>query len=293
MNENKLILGDNLEIMKNMESDNVDLTFLDPPFNQQKEYACFNDNMPEEEYWKIMKNVCKQVYNLTVEGGAIYFMQREKNTEFVLNTLRESGWSFQNLIIWRKQTSAVPVKGKYGKQFQIIVYAVKGNHAKTFNRLRINPPVPNNYKFKRENGIYVTDVWDDIREMTSGYFAGDEAIRTKAGERFHKQQTSIALLLRIILSSTNVGDTVLDPYSGTGTTAVTARQLLRNSISIEIDPQNVKCIENRLNNIRVADNIQKYYQDYICTENLQDIWGNYYSEYIKQDLNFGLFKKVV
>jgi DNA modification methylase len=291
--ENKLILGDNLEIMRSMESESVDLTFLDPPFNQQKEYACFDDNMPEEEYWKMMQNVCKQVYDLTVKGGCIYFMQREKNSEFVLNTLRESGWSFQNLIIWRKQTSAVPVKGKYGKQFQIIVYAVKGSHAKTFNRLRINPPVPNNYKIKRENGIYVTDVWDDIREMTSGYFAGDEAIRTIDGERFHKQQTSIALLLRIILSSTNVGDTVLDPYSGTGTTAVTAFQLLRNSISIEIDPQNVKCIENRLNNIRAADNIQKYYQDYICTENLQNIWGNYYREYVNQDSNFGLFKKIV
>ena len=293
MDNHTVLLGDNLKKLKTIERGTVDLTFLDPPFNQQKEYACFDDNLPEKEYWEMMQNVCKQIFDLTVEGGCIYFMQREKNAEFVLNVLRESGWTFHNLIIWKKLTSAVPVRGKYGKQFQIIVYAVKGKQAKTFNRLRINPPMPVNYKFKRENGIYVTDVWDDVREMTSGYFAGDEAIRTIEGERFHKQQTPIALLLRIILTSTNIGDTVLDPYSGTGTTAITALQLIRNSISIEIDPQNVKCIENRISNIRTADNIQKYYQNYACTENLSKIWGNFYNETIQQELNIGLFKKVI
>jgi len=82
------------------------------------------------------------------------------------------------------------------------------------------------------------------------------------------------LLLRMILTSTNVGDTVLDPFAGTGTTAVAASQIQRKSISIEIDPNNVKCIESRLKNLREADNVQKYYRDYICTENLAQIWGN-------------------
>jgi DNA modification methylase len=77
----------------------------------------------------------------------------------------------------------------------------------------------------------------------------------------------------MILTSTNVEDTVLDPFAGTGTTAVTALQLQRNSIAIEIDPANVECIKNRLKNIREADVIQKYYKDYICTENLAQIWG--------------------
>jgi DNA modification methylase len=86
-----------------------------------------------------------------------------------------------------------------------------------------SPPLPPNYK-STENGVYVTDIWDDIRELTSGYFAGDEAIRLENGERFHKQQSPIALLLRIILSSTQIGDTVFDPFAGTGTTLVTAYQ---------------------------------------------------------------------
>jgi len=222
----------------------------------------------------MMKNVCQSLCGVTKNGGSIYFMQREKNTEFVLQTLRETGWEFQNLIIWKKRTSAVPVKGKYGKQYQVIVYATKGDRAKTFHRLRINPPSPAHFKVPRENGVFVTDVWDDIRELTSGYFAGDEALRTDDGERFHKQQSPLALLLRLILASTNVGDTVLDPFAGTGTTAVAALQTQRQSISIEIDPNNVKCIESRLKNLRQADAVQKYYRDYIYTENLPQIWGN-------------------
>jgi len=255
-------------------SQNVDLTFLDPPFNQQKDYAFHNDNMSEQEYWKMMKKVCQHTNKITNKGGAIYFMQREKNTEFVLKILRETGWIFQNLIIWKKKTSAVPVANKYGKHFQVIVYATKGEKVKTFHRLRIEPELPASYKIQRENGVYVTDVWDDIRELTSGYFAGNEAIRTKNGERLHKQQAPIALLLRIILTSSKVGDIVLDPFAGTGTTLVVAHQLQRNSIGIEIDPENANCIKERLQNIRESDLIQKYYKNYICTENLSEIWGD-------------------
>ncbi|MDR1924111.1 MAG: site-specific DNA-methyltransferase [Planctomycetaceae bacterium] len=269
----EILCGNSVDLLKKI-SCAVDMTFLDPPFNQQKDYALHDDDMPEEKYWEMMKTVCQSIYNRTNKGGCIYFMQREKNTEFVLRVLRETNWEFQNLIIWKKRTSAVPVKGKYGKQYQIIVYATKGERAKTFHRLRIDPELPPSYKYQRENGVFVTDIWDDIRELTSGYFAGNEALRTADGERFHKQQTPLALLLRMILTSTNVGDTVLDPFAGTGTTSVVATQIQRNSIAIEIDPNNIKCIKNRLNNIREADLVHKYYQDYICTENLSDIWGD-------------------
>jgi site-specific DNA-methyltransferase (adenine-specific) len=270
--EHKILHGNSSELLKNIKQ-KVDLTFLDPPFNQQKDYAEHDDDMPEEEYWAMMKDVCQSVYDLTNEGGAVYFMQREKNAESVLRILRETGWSFQNLIIWKKKTSAVPVRGKYGKQYQVIIYAIKGNRAKTFNRLRIDPELPANYKFQRENGIFVTDVWDDIRELTSGFFAGTEAIRDEKGDRFHKQQAPLGLLLRMILTSSSVGDTVLDPYSGTGTTSVVALQTHRNSISLEIDAKNVVCIEERIETIRDADLIQKYYQEYVCTDNLPAIWG--------------------
>jgi DNA modification methylase len=274
MVEYHILSGDCLEQLKSKNiSGKVDLTFLDPPFNQNKDYAHHNDNLSPEQYWGMMRDVCQKIHDVTSDGGAIYFMQREKNTEDVLRCLRETGWILQNLIIWKKKTSAVPVAGKFGKHYQILAYATKGEKARVFNRLRISPPLPANYKLEREKGVYVTDVWDDIRELTSGYFAGDEAIRAKNGERFHKQQSPIALLLRIILSSSKVGDTVLDPFAGTGTTLVTACQLGRNSIGIEIDPKNVKLIHERLEEIRDPDKVEKYYQDYLYTEDLSGIWG--------------------
>jgi 16S rRNA G966 N2-methylase RsmD len=80
-------------------------------------------------------------------------------------------------------------------------------------------------------------------------------------------------LLRIILSSTLSGDTVLDPFAGTGTTLVVAHQLKRNSIGIEIDSEYVKIIKDRLNHLKPADDIMKYYDYYRHTPDLRDIWS--------------------
>lgn len=267
----QIILGNCLEVLPSL-SKNVDLTFLDPPFNQQKNYKSCEDDLPDEEYWQMIAEVCRKIFEKTTEGGSIYFMQREKNTEKVLRVLRESGWNFQNLIVWKKMTSAVPSSMRFGKSFQVIGYATKGKRPKVFNRLRINPPLLKHHKYERETGMFVTDVWDDIRELTSGYFAGDEAIRKENGERFHKQQSPISLLLRIILSSSKIGDTILDPFAGTGTTAIVAKQLNRNSFSIEIDSENIKLIETRLDKIRKSDLIEKYFEDYKFTEKLEGIW---------------------
>ncbi|MBI4824764.1 MAG: site-specific DNA-methyltransferase [Nitrospirae bacterium] len=275
MSNYKIFQGDCLKYLSESQIfgiENIGLTFLDPPFNQDKEYNSWNDNLPEHEYWQMMEQVCKGVYEITSHGGAIYFMQREKNTEFVLQCLRESGWTFQNLIIWKKKTSAVPCSNKFGKHYQVIAFATKGTTLRVFNRLRISPPLPANYKHERENGVYLTDVWDNIRELTAGYFAGDEAIRKESGERFHKQQSPIALLLRIILSSTKIGDTVLDPFAGTGTTLVVAEQLGRKSIGIELDSENVKCIKTRMKGISKSDSTLRFYKDYIYTDNLKKIW---------------------
>lgn len=251
----------------------IDLSFLDPPFNQDKAYNMWNDNLPPAKYWRWMHEICAKVYALTAEGGAIYFMQREKNTEFVLRCLHDTGWTFQNLIIWKKKTSAIPGSKRFGKHYQIITFATKGKTPRVFHRLRIDPPLPVGYKHARENGMFVTDVWDDIRELTAGYFAGDEALRDAEGNRLHKQQSPIQLLLRIILSSTNPGDVVLDPFAGSGTTLVVAEQLKRRSIGIELDSHNIAVIQNRLAEQRKSDDVSRFFKDYACTPDLETIWG--------------------
>src|SRR6266487_4423572 len=107
MNNYKVIQGSCLDILTSKKiSGSVDLTFLDPTFNQNKEYAYHNDKLSLEEYWQMMKNVCQSTLDVTSDGGAIYFMQREKNTEDVLRCLRETGWTLQNLIIWKELPSS-------------------------------------------------------------------------------------------------------------------------------------------------------------------------------------------
>ena len=268
----KVIEGDCLKYLDESSIGKVHLTFFDPPYRQGKDYRFFDDEQPEEKYWAWIKEILSKVHEITVEGGAIYFMQREKNAESVLKTLREAGWTFQNLIIWKKKTSAVPSEFRFAKQHQIIAFATKGNKPRVFNKLRVDLPLLPEYEYERENGVYLTDVWDDIRELTSGYFAGEEAIRDSEGNRIHTQQSPIALLLRIILSSTMPGDTVLDPLAGTGPTLVVAKQLKRNSVGIEIDPNYVKIIENRLRSLRPSDDVSKYYDYYRFTPNLKEIW---------------------
>jgi DNA modification methylase len=268
----KVINGDCLEWLRNHQEEDIHLTFLDPPFNQGKGYKYFNDTQPDELYWGWLKEVIAHIYRITVEGGAIYFMQREKNTEQVLKVLRETGWIFQNLIIWRKKTSAVPCNFRFSKQYQIIAFATKGEKPRVFNRLRVDLPTPPEYKQERANGVYLSDVWDDIRELTSGYFAGDEAIRDAKGNRIHPQQSPFALLLRIILVSTLPGDTVLDPFAGTGTTLVVSSQVGRNSIGIEVDPEYVKIMEERLKILREVDKVIQYYYLYRFTPELDKIW---------------------
>lgn len=269
---NSIVLGDCLEIIRNVER-SVDLTFFDPPFNQNKSYNSHNDNMDYRAYWDWMDSILSAIYIKSSHGAGIYFMQREKNVAEVISVLRNTGWIFQNLVIWKKKASAVPSRIRYAKQYQVIVYATKGHTPKVFNRLRIDPILLVTEKYKRENGVFVTDVWDDIRELTSGYFAGDEPLRDDDGSRVHNQQSPIELLLRIILTSTNIGDWVLDPFAGTGTTHIVASQLQRNSICIEKDARYHKFIIDRVEKVRNVDNIERYRQKYIFTDGLDTIWG--------------------
>ena len=272
----QLIHGDCSEILTQTDllpPNSVNLTFLDPPFNQGKQYQQFDDDMPVDQYWKFMTHICQLVNNITVDGGSIYFMQREKNTEFVLKALRETGWTFQNLVCWKKKTSAVPGRHRYGKQYQVIVFATKGSRPHVFHRLRIDPPLPVNYKRQRTRGVYLTDIWDDITELTAGYFSGKEAIRDIDGTRIHQQQSPIALLIRIILSATNPQDFVLDPFVGSGTTLVVANQLNRRSIGIELDTKYFQLAESRLSKVKDADLVDRFHDDYKFTLMLDKIWN--------------------
>jgi len=280
----KVYLSDCVDFLKSNDNYNFDLTFLDPPFNQAKEYRNHDDNMSSDKYWGWMAEVCNLVHNNSNNGAAIYFMQREKNVHHVMRALEDAGWTYQNLIVWKKKTSAVPNNNRFGLHYQIIVFATKGKTPRVFNKLRIDPPILETEKYRRPNGVFVTDIWDDIRELTSGYFAGDEPIRDENGQRVHKQQSPVHLLARIILSSSKPGDMIFDPFAGTGTTLTVAKQLFRSSIGTDIDPVNRDVILKRISLLRSSDDISKLEHYYRFTESLKSIWPSYHE--CKKEVDF-------
>ncbi|GIV07449.1 MAG: hypothetical protein KatS3mg017_0651 [Fimbriimonadales bacterium] len=105
MPQTLVLEGDCLKRMAELEgqSHRFALTFLDPPFNQGKDYASFHDNLPEEMYWDWVTEGCRAAHRLSLDGGAVYFMQRKKNTEAVLRVLREASWTLRSEQIWLAQ----------------------------------------------------------------------------------------------------------------------------------------------------------------------------------------------
>lgn len=267
-----IIHGDCLEVLPTLEA-GIATTFFDPPFNQGKDYVWTNDNKSEVEYWSWIRKVCRGIRNITLEGGAIFFMQREKNLHSVVEALNSTGWNCKNIIIWKKLLPSVPIKTNFSMQYQVLVYAIKGDIPRVFNILRIDYPLLPHQKEERPNGLVVTNIWDDIRELSAGFLSGSEAFRDDLGARIHLQQAPIQLLLRIILSSTKIGDIVLDPTCGSGTALVTAKRLNRQYVGIEIDSNHVELSKGRMDFTREEDDVKQYYSYYRFTENLEQIWG--------------------
>jgi len=274
MTEIRLLHGKCEEKLVKVKDSSVDLVFLDPPFNQGRTYDKHNDSMNEADYWNWMRDVTWMCYKKLKPGGSLYFMQREKNVHRVMIALISLGFKFNNLIIWKKMSSAVPLKRGYNKSYQIIAFGSKGK-VKTFNKLRIDLPLEAHQKIPRKRGVQLSDVWGDIRELTSGYYSGDEPLRDPKGDRIHKQQMPNELIMRIILSSTMPGDTVLDPFAGTGTTGVIAKQLGRKSILIEQSERHIGTIAKRIADEREVDDVSrpKIREYYRFTDRLDEIWS--------------------
>lgn len=266
-----IIEGDCLDYLKSTDK-KFDLTFLDPPFNVGNKYDCYIDKVESDKYWNWMLEICKMIYEKTSDGGAIYFMHREKNIPNLFDVLSKANWTYQNLIIWKKKTSPAPTSVRFGKQYQVIAFFTKGERPRVFNRLRIESPPIQSPKLEHPDGIIITDVWDDIRELTSGFLANGEALKLPDGTRAHNYQSPLRLLTRIILVSTKPYDFVFDPFAGTGTTLVVAKQLNRHSVGIDISHNYVELVKKRIEKIRKYDDLTPIREYYRFTENLDEIW---------------------
>ncbi|MGQ9608623.1 MAG: DNA-methyltransferase [bacterium] len=245
MEINKAFLGDCIEIMKTLPDKSVDLVFADPPFNIGIKYDIHNDNMPYEEYYKWSEKWISEIHRLLKDNGTIYVAIGDEFAAEINIILKKLGFHFRNWIIWY-YTFGQNQRKKFNRAHTHILYFTMDKERFTFNDKDIRVPSARQliYKDKRANpiGKIPDDVWQFSR--VCGTF------KERIGK--HPCQMPEDLLELIIKTSSKEGDLVLDPFGGTGTTAVAAKRLKRNFITIEISTEYYDVILKRLDG-KIAD----------------------------------------
>jgi len=240
MEVNKVYLGDCIKIMKELPPSSVDLVFADPPFNIGIKYDRYNDNLSYDEYYKWSKDWIAETYRILKKDGSIYIAIGDEFAAEINVILKHTGFYFRNWIIWY-YTFGQNQRKKFNRAHTHILYFTKDRNKFKFNSEAIRIPSARQliYNDKRANprGKVPDDVWEFSR--VCGTF------KERIGE--HPCQMPESLLERIIKTSSDVGDIVLDPFGGTGTTAAVAKKLKRNYITIEISENYYDVIVKRLN----------------------------------------------
>ncbi len=256
MEIDKIYLGDCIEIMKQLPSNSIDLIFADPPFNIGIKYNNYNDNLSYEEYCIWLEEWIKEAYRILEETGSIYIAIGD---EFAAETniiLKKTGFYFRNWLIWY-YTFGQNQRKKFSRAHTHIFYFTKDKKKFKFNGDDIRIPSARQlvYNDKRANpkGKIPDDVWQISR--VCGTF------KERLGK--HPCQMPENLLKRIILASSDIDDIVLDPFGGTGTTAIVAKKLRRHFITIEISEEYYNNILKRVNNstIEIENTIKTIEQE--------------------------------
>ena len=236
-----IIWGDAIEALSNEIPDNsIDLIFADPPYNIGKDFNGTKDKWKsEEDYLQWSYQWLGLCVRKLKPSGSFYVMASTQNMPYFDVYLRKH-LTILSRIIWAYDSSGVQAKKYYGSLYEPILFCVKDRNNYTFNSQDIlveartgavrklidyRKPVPTTYNSKKVPG----NVWRIPR------------VRYRMDEyENHPTQKPVALLERIIRASSNEGDVVLDPFSGTFTTSYVAKQLRRKSIGVEIEEEYVK-----------------------------------------------------
>jgi adenine-specific DNA-methyltransferase len=242
-----IIWGDAIEVLsKEIEDNSIDLIFADPPYNIGKNFNGFKDKWEtDEQYLEWCHKWLDLCVNKLKSNGSFYVMTSTQNMPYFDMYLRKR-LTILSRIVWYYDSSGVQARKYFGSLFEPILFSVKDKNNYTFNSKDIlvkaktgavrklidyRKSQPQIYNSKKVPG----NVWEIPR------------VRYRMPEyENHPTQKPIALLDRIVRASSNEGDIVLDPFSGTFTTSFVAKQLNRRSLGMEIQEEYVKVGLRRL-----------------------------------------------
>ncbi len=258
----KVVTGDCLEILATIPDGVVDVCFADPPFNLEKKYIAYKDQRPDSEYLNWCKKWLKELVRITKPTGSIFVHNIPKWLTYYAAILNEIAY-FRHWISWDAMSNPLG-KTLLPAHYGILFYTKEPRNFKFYEiryphkRCRVCNNYLKDYGGKKDQmhpfGALVSDVWTDIHR-----------IRHNVRRDEHPCQLPIPILERIVLMSTDPGDIVLDPFLGTGTTAIAAKALGRRFIGIDIDPFYAKIANEKLANVQETT-YQGYYVSYFLNK---------------------------
>jgi len=261
----KLYLGDSGEVLSKMPGNSVDLIFTSPPYADRRKntYGGIHPNKYVEWFLPITKELLRVLrptgtFILNIKEKA---MNGERHTyviELILE-MRKQGWFWTEEFIWHKKNS---YPGKWPNRFRDAwERLLQFNKNKKFNMYQERVMVPvGKWSENRLKNLSETDKRRDISKVGSGFGKNisnwlqrdlvypDNVLHlaTECNNKKHSAAFPNALPEWFIRLFTNEGDTVLDPFMGSGTTVVVARRMGRNSIGIDIVPEFVEMVKSKI-----------------------------------------------
>ncbi len=232
--KNKVICGDCLELLKEIPDESIDAIVTDPPYNtgmqkvdlkpNQKAWLSgfFDDNYTDEDYLKLIKGTLKELFRILKNNKGGYIYMNWKKMGLWINELNNVGFNVKNVIVWDKKVHGLNYQN-YAYTHEFIIFFTKGKF------------FPSNKSLEDKRNGYFKDVWNIQRK-----------IENNSKEGHHETEKLLKVVKIPIEHSTNKGDIVIDPFLGSGTTAVACKQLGRNYIGFEISQEYVDMANKRL-----------------------------------------------
>jgi DNA modification methylase len=251
--------GDCVKILRELPESSIDLTVTSPPYDNLRTYNG-NNALWGEAVWK---SVIEELYTVTKPGGVVVWVVgdatikgSETGTSFKQALwAKECGFNLHDTMIYLRKTKPL-THNRYEQEFEYMFTWSKGK-PKTVNHIRI--PTDGGGKIDTKSGSNrhrnksgEFDAKDGVWLRLSEKIKGNVwwyAVGSSMGDKIAFQHPAIfpeKLAHDHIISWSNEGDTILDPFMGSGTTGKMAKQLGRNFIGIELDPTYFEIAKKRI-----------------------------------------------
>ena len=237
--KHKIIIGDCRDVMKSIPDNSIDMIITSPPYNIGKDYKVFKENLSIKEYIKFTEQWIKESYRVLRNNGHLCLnlsvTDKINVDELHSRLLKINGFTIKEKIIW--------VKSKYTK----IDFLINSKNRFSYNTHgRLAMCYESILVFTKSNYIPYSNSSKGIPESWKYNVWFIPPVK----ERRHPAPFPKEIPKRLIQMYSRNGDTILDPFSGTGTTIKVASEHGRNSIGIELNPEYVEIAKRRLNSNR-------------------------------------------